>query len=181
MAEYEEVGTNPCSDTIEMEPVKKKGEIVIIAPHADDEIIGCFEILRSNKCAIVYTERMSPERQKEIMTLKNYLDNPIMQFFLSQVPQSLMNPDNTYYFPDPIYEFHPAHRKQGHLGEQMLRDGFNVIFYSIQMNAPYIHELKEGTMVEKMSLLDNVYPSQMSLWNNDAKYYLFEGRNKWIM
>ena len=180
MSEYEESGTNPCIDTIEMEP-KKNGETIIIAPHADDEIIGCFEILNRGKCSIVYTERCSSERRDEVMNLKAHCENVKMQFFLSQVPQPLMHPDNTFYFPDPIYEFHPAHRKQGHLGEQMLRDGYNVIFYSIQMNAPYIHELSQEIIKEKVLLLDTVYSSQMELWNNDAKYYLFEGRNKWIM
>ncbi|GAF99918.1 unnamed protein product, partial [marine sediment metagenome] len=67
----------------------------------------------------------------------------------------------------------------GAIGERVLRDGYNVIFYSIQMNTPYIHEVEAPE--DKKRLLDLVYPSQISLWDNDAKYYLFEGRCKWIM
>ena len=67
----------------------------------------------------------------------------------------------------------------GALGETLLRDGYNVIFYSTSMNAPYLHEVIDST--QKEILLNNVYPSQKSLWEYEKKYILFEGRNQWIM
>jgi len=67
----------------------------------------------------------------------------------------------------------------GMIGESMLRSGINIIFYNTNMNAPYIHELKDSK--EKEELLNKVYPSQKSLWEYEKKYVLYEGRNKWIM
>ena len=153
-------------------------DTIIIAPHCDDEIIGCYEILE-RKPIVLYVENNDQERQDEAQKLLKEHELVKAQFFFKDIPTSLMSPKNVYYFPDPIYEIHPAHRKWGSVGEAMLRSGFNVIFYSIQMNAPYIHEVKEPG--EKKKLLDLVYPSQISLWDNDAKYYLFEGRCQWLL
>jgi len=154
------------------------GDQIIIAPHCDDEIIGCFEILNKNTI-VVYTEPADQKRRDEAAKLLK--DHQLVkgQLFFKDIPSTIMSPKNIFYFPDPAYEIHPAHRKWGSVGEAMLRSGFDVIFYSIQMNAPYIHETKEPG--EKKRLLDLVYPSQINLWLNDAKYYLFEGRCKWIM
>ena len=80
--------------------------------------------------------------------------------------------------PDPVYELHPLHRQWGMVGETMARVGFDVIFYSTNMNAPYIHELAVAD--DKKELLNKVYPDQKSLWEYDHKYFLFEGYNKWI-
>lgn len=153
------------------------GEEIIVAPHYDDEIIGCFEILE-RRPIVFYTEPDDPRRgEAEKLFKEKRLVKA--QYFSFNIPPNLLDPSNTYYFPDPVYEIHPSHRKWGAVGESMLRSGFNIIFYSIQMNAPYIHEVEN--YIEKWKLLDSVYPSQKSLWNHDKKYYLFEGRCKWLM
>lgn len=151
---------------------------VIIAPHPDDEIIGCYEILMREKPVIIYMDEISNERRVESMKLKEFT-NVTIQLFLNSVPMSFLNKEVTLYFPDPIYEIHPKHRKWGAIGEQLLRQGINVIFYNTNMSAPYIHELKEWK--KKEELLNKVYPSQKYLWEYEKKYVLFEGRNKWLM
>jgi len=153
------------------------GDEIIIAPHYDDEIIGCFEILE-RRPIVVYTDPHDPRRAESEKLFKEHRLVKA-QYFSFNLPPNLLDPNNTYYFPDPIYEFHPSHRKWGAVGESMLRSGFDIIFYSIQMNAPYIHEVENS--IEKWKLLDLVYPSQKSLWDHDKKYYLFEGRCKWLM
>lgn len=156
------------------------GDIVIIAPHFDDEIIGNFEVIANPlvKPIIVYLQD-DEERKKESLKLKDELDNVKVQLFQKSIPSVVVNPNNVLYFPDPIYEFHPDHRKWGAIGEDYLRQGLNVVFYSINMQAPYIHNVKE--VDEKKDLLDKIYASQKSLWEMDKKYILFEGRCKWIM
>ena len=153
---------------------------VIISPHPDDEIIGLYErlIKRDNKIIIVYTENIDEIRKKECLSLKNYLDNISAQFFNASIPPSLLNPKNIFYFPDHIYENHPAHRIQGQKGEELARKGLTVIFYSTNMKSPYIHEVKD--FKGKRHLLEKVYPSQKSLWKNDHRYFLFEGKCSWI-
>ena len=154
---------------------------VIISPHPDDECIGCYEILlNKKKIIIIYTEDCDQNRREEAMELKNKANIDIKaQLFLKNVPPNLLNKDSVLYFPDPSYEIHPAHRKVGSQGEELLRKGLDVIFYNTIMNSPYIHEVEIPE--QKEQLLNKVYPSQKSLWEYDKKYVLFEGYCSWIM
>lgn len=153
---------------------ERKSEIVIIAPHYDDEIIGCSSILMNpiTKPIIVYLQD-DEKRKKEALKLKNYINNIQVQLFQKSIPSIFLNPSNVLYFPDFYFETHPDHRKWGAVGEDLLRQGFKVVFYSINMQTPFIFEVKEPIL--KKNLLDKVYPSQRNLWKFDAKYYLFEG------
>lgn len=152
---------------------------VIIAPHGDDEIIGCFEIL-DRIPIIVYSDRKRSERYSEITNLNKYCDIYEQVFLTSfKLPKRLLSKTAmTYYFPDPMYELHPLHRRWGSIGEQMARSGYDVIFYTTNMQVPYIHECKNP--IAKKGLLDCVYPSQQNLWMFENKYFLFEGRCKWL-
>lgn len=159
----------------------KKKEYIIIAPHCDDEIIGLFEII-SNPAInpiIIYTEPTIKSRQEESTKLKEYFPNIKVQMFMKNIPQHFLNENSILFFPDPIYEHHPAHRLQGCIGEQFLRNNLNVVFYSINMMAPYCHEVKN--FKEKEKALNEVYPSQKQLWENEKKWILFEGRIMWLM
>jgi len=150
---------------------------VIIAPHPDDEIIGTYSILVKHRPIILYTELIDEARKEETLNLKNNFDIKA-QLYLRQIPGMLMKNENIFYFPDPIYETHPAHRLMGAVGETFARSGYNVIFYTTNMLAPYIHEVKNPE--DKETALTECYPSQKDLWRYDARYYLFEGRCKWM-
>ena len=161
---------------------KVKGEIIIIAPHPDDECIGTYSILCNKDISpiIIYTENISNSRREEALNLKKFISNIKVQLFQKTIPGHLLSNDNTYYFPDPTYEVHPAHRAAGAIGEAMLREShYNVIFYNVNMQAPYIFEVAKP--FDKKSILNKVYPSQKSLWKNEAKYYLFEGYCKYLI
>jgi len=90
----------------------KKPEVIIVAPHPDDEIIGCYSILKNKDLSpkIIYTENVSNERREEALKLKTVIPNIKIQLFQKTIPGHFLSPFNTYYFPDPTYEFHPAHR-----------------------------------------------------------------------
>lgn len=158
-------------------------EVVIIAPHIDDELIGCFSVLMNKEISpiIIYTENANNERRDEAILLKKYLNHIKVQLFSKNIPSNFISPINTLYFPDPHFEIHPEHRRVGMIGEEILRNGLckNVIFYSTIMNAPYIYEIKNPK--EKKNMLDKVYKSQKSLWQFDHKFFLFEGFCKWII
>ncbi len=155
-------------------------ELIIISPHCDDDLIGNYEIIstKSYKPIIIYTEKTNTQRKEESLKLKDFFPNIKAQLFEKSIPSHFINKDNLFLFPDPIYEFHPAHRLQSCIGEKMFHENYNVVFYNINMTAPYCHEVK--CFKDKERYLNLIYPSQKSLWEHDKKWVLFEGRNKWL-
>ena len=67
---------------------------------------------------------------------------------------------------------------QGAVGESLARQGLDIIFYTTNMNAPFMREVKDPEM--KRVALNAVYHSQRDLWKYDHKYFLFEGYSKWL-
>jgi hypothetical protein len=155
--------------------------MIIVAPHPDDEIIGAYEYLDNHGLGkvIIYGSETDPKRREETKTLRECFKNIKAQLFQTTIPQPFLQKTNKFLFPDPHFEVHPDHRQWGFMGEQLARQGFDVIFYSVIMNAPYIHRLAEKAK-DKEDILNKVYPSQSDLWKYDKKYVLFEGRCKWI-
>ena len=174
-AEFEVMGDIPKDDQ-EKEP---HSDLIIIAPHPDDEIIGAYKYLTEKNALpiIIYSADLNAKRKQSVLKLKEHVDCKV-QLFQMTVPQPFLQPENRFLFPDPIYELHPLHRSWGFMGEQMVRNGFDVTFYSTNMNAPYISEIAEPE--KKRELLEKVYPDQKSLWEFDHKYFLFEGYCKWL-
>jgi hypothetical protein len=150
--------------------------IIIVAPHGDDEIIGCFELLAQKPIILYDSECMDSNRKEEIQNLKKYYE--VEQWFSNQFIEEFEKDEFTVYIPDPVYEIHPRHKFWGQVGEQLARSGKDIIFYTTNMNTPYLHECKDP--VGKKELLNLVYPSQEDLWKYEHKYFLFEGRCKWI-
>ncbi len=154
-----------------------KKKFVIVAPHADDEIIGCWELIRDK---LVHSVLFSNQVTKvEIQRARTWLsEHDCIAAYYSSLPA--FSVDKIYLFPDPMYETHPMHRKFGAIGERLLREkNADVWFYSINMNAPYIREVVGPAF--KLKALNLVYPHKSSLWKYDHKYFLFEGYTKWIM
>jgi hypothetical protein len=166
-------------------PTRKDSEItenetIIIAPHPDDEIIGCYEILTDNsiRTIVIHDVVIDFDRQVEAMKLRDN-SNVKSIMFQHSLPTNLLSKSNTYYFPNPIYETHPKHREKGNVGEALLRSGFNVIFYSTEMNSPAKFEC--STPDKKLELLNLIYPSQKSLWEYEHKFFLFSCYEKWLI
>lgn len=149
---------------------------VIIAPHPDDEIIGCYEILNTVE-TVIYDGSTSQQRREEALNLRDHIPNVKMQMFNYSIPPLILNKENVFYFPY-FEDIHPLHRKWAFSGEQLARNGFNVIFYTTNMNTQFIREVSEPERKEE--LLNKIYSSQKSLWEHEKKYVLFEGYCKWI-
>ena len=152
-------------------------KVIIVAPHLDDEVIGCYQILKTGDVyAVLYGNKNISDMESTKISTKHF------DFLAGDVKRDLGKYSKMglkFYFPDPYFEFHPDHRRWGAVGEKLLREGENVIFYSTNMNAPYIHEVADP--LEKRDCLDTLYPDKKSLWKYDHKYFLFEGYTKWII
>ncbi len=157
-------------------------EIVILAPHPDDELIGCFEVIEQHEesgVVVLYPDvSVFPlwVSRGEKMTLPLKM-HPVMG---DECRQYLRKTEAyTYLFPDPVYEYHPSHRKWGAIGEQLLREGLDVFFYSVNMSAPYVRETKSAN--RKRNMLNMYYPENGDLWKYEHKYFLFEGQVRWVV
>jgi len=142
---------------------------IIIAPHADDEIIGCFEVLLSQKNVFVAFPNM--ETMEEARISENTFAFTPLLFknidFLNKTDSNII-----YHFPDPAFELHPLHKHFGSLGRSFGDAGLKIVYYSTNMNSPYIREVKSPN--EKRNALNICYKEKTSLWEYEHKYFLFE-------
>ncbi len=146
-----------------------------MAPHADDEIIGCYELLASGLVhTVVYG---TEEAMNEAVECAEHFD--FKATCAEDYDFDIIFDKHILVFPDPYFEQHPEHRKWGAIGEALLREGREVQFYTTNMNAPYIHEVELSG--KKKSSLNEFYSKKSSLWKFDHRYWLFEGRVQWII
>jgi hypothetical protein len=158
--------------------------ITIIAPHVDDEVIGCWSVL-SNPSArplrVYYTESADPERTSEAFKLLESLG--IGGGFLAKHRLASIGwetNDQIILAPDPHWELHPVHKAVGAEALALARTMCcRFISYSTNMNVPYLRELNAFDRHQKKQMLDQAFPSQASLWAYDHRYFLFEGLCEW--
>ena len=151
------------------------GGVVIIAPHADDEIIGNYEVLETGHVTSVAVPDIKTAGEMEYCSL-HYNFKIVM---ISEVlERAMFHKDILYFFPDPFQEYHPDHKYWGMEGYKLAMRNKQVIFYNTNMNAPYIREVTKWK--DKRQLMDALYPDKMSLWEYDHKYFLFEGHHKFL-
>ncbi len=143
---------------------------LIFAPHADDEIIGCFEVLSKVPGALV----VFPESKQII---ESYQAQSYFQYSAMLLKDIGFLDLHKYqiFVPDPYFEYHPQHREIGALSYQFRAKGYEVFLYTTNMNAPYIRELSVDSMKAKRESLNICYSDKTSLWQFDHKYFLFEG------
>jgi hypothetical protein len=145
---------------------------VIVAPHADDEIIGCYELLLTGLVdSVIFGNSQACE--EAILSSEHF------GFNIKCLDDIETDITKIFLFPDPTYELHPEHRRLGSIGEELLRAGQAVVFYTTNMLAPYIHEVTQPLI--KRKCLGTLYPKKNALWVYDYKYFLFEGYTKWIV
>lgn len=147
--------------------------MIIIAPHPDDELIGCYSLLTQGGVSDVYylLDGLSDERKKEAINLCKYFG--IGCLFLSYIDMFEMvhKQENTTFFVPSMQDHHPDHKRIN----AIVRNSSNKGIYSIDMNTEFISVLSEQASAKKKYLLDRFYPSQAELWNKNSMYYLFEG------
>jgi hypothetical protein len=167
-------------------------KLIGIIPHPDDEIIGLYRLINAGLVdLLVVMEPVSEiEREKRLDEMEKCaehfrIDVEIakshneMQILIEDLRYS--NNGVKFMAPDPLYETHPLHKKCAAVVDATCSDE-EVFYYSTQMNTPYLDEIglsSEG--LHKRATLDRFYQTQKSLWDNDYRYWLFEGYRKKIL
>jgi hypothetical protein len=137
---------------------------LIVAPHVDDELIGCFSVLTERTdVTVMYLEEVSPVREREARKAAEVLKfEPVLPPFLT----SLSGFDSVYV---PCrQDKHPEHKKANAIFRTQATH-----FYSVDMDQGARY-LGQKQALRKLALLDDLYPSQFELWRYDARYWLFE-------
>jgi hypothetical protein len=142
---------------------------VILAPHVDDEVIGCFRVLNLGLVTdVVYFYDLTPERIVEAQNCaKRFGFTP---HFAANGELFMFSPDHIILIPN-IADQHPHHKKVNQFGRSAFKQHTKQ-FYSVDMNVPY-EILSSGMQQNKLSVLRELFPSQDSLFAND-KYSFFE-------
>jgi hypothetical protein len=150
--------------------------ILIIAPHIDDELIGCWSVFNNpeNIVSVVWLCELTDTRKHEGLTLKGLSVNGWIKASIGRLEfghEYVLDVIGTRK-PEEIYV---TSRKDSHIDHKVTNGLFRKYathFYSVDMvDGRYIGE-EESKL--KRYALDITFPSQMNLWATNAKYYLFE-------
>lgn len=145
---------------------------VILAPHADDELIGCWSLLTSGLIhTVIYFYELDRVRRQEAINCAatyNFLPLFAADFNVQQWVASYKT--DTFYLPN-FHDSHPDHK-------QINRDYRtlpSVRYYSVDLdNAANKAVFSPTDQCQKRFALDSLYPSQRELWNVNHSYFLFE-------
>jgi hypothetical protein len=140
--------------------------IVIVAPHVDDEVIGCWSYLSSGQvAAVVYLyEWESDTRQLEAEACSQRFG---FTSFFGSIPAEYLE-GKTLLVP-AVTDSHPDHKK----ANKKWRTHPDVLFYRVDLSHSPTKKLVTDFGAKKEAL-DALFPSQKALWETNASYYLFE-------
>lgn len=149
---------------------------MIIAPHVDDEVIGCYSLLAAGNIEkVIYItdfEELTTDREAEALAAsKMFGFTPIFCTLDTVHHHTRLN--SVLYIPN-INDNHPHHKAVNkYIRSRRGFGGSDLIYYSIDMNrSPTL--LSPEDRASKLNALQKLYPSQSALFESDAKYYLFE-------
>ena len=173
-------------------------EYQILAPHVDDEMIGCYtKLLTGHVRGVHYFFDLTEERQREAVRASQFYgftptfsSAPDMMLSMMSLDSALhrimrqYHTANTIWLVPDITDVHRHHkmvnwaaRKAAYLLEKTSAGKIPLEFYSVDMSSPAVVPLPSHIASQKkLSLLQN-YPSQSVLFQNE-KYYLFEGYSR---
>ena len=162
-----------------------EGDILVIAPHADDELIGCHQMMvnHSSQVTVFYcgflgsnlNENNRKKRKKEFV---EYVQTIGVNFFLSTPDHLIEDLEDTIITLSPSFVFlpsfvdwHPEHRKINDicipLFERYIPNS-KVCWYHVSMPIPrdYITIVSNLTRKQhecKWELMKNIYKSQLHM------------------
>lgn len=165
--------------------MKSEKSIVVIAPHVDDELIGCYSLFKERRVShVVYVfEHLGEENAHRRLEAEMFCHHqgvtPIFVRGTEGLNIALLNEEvtfspSTHILAAPnIKDNHPHHRI---LNAWVKATDFERLYYSVDMNiGSGVKVLSPEDQTAKLELLIGAYPSQRSLFESNAAYHLFEG------
>lgn len=138
---------------------------IILAPHIDDEMIGCYQlILSGNINRIIYFFDLTDERRKEALDFCSSFG--ILCDFSGTTANIQL--DDILFVPS-ISDSHPHHKIVNGYAKSLPNKKF---YYSVDMTNPKL--LDPVLQENKLKDLIKYYPTQHNLIISDDKYHLFE-------
>lgn len=143
--------------------------MIILAPHVDDEVIGCFrQLLTGSVTHVLYFFELTETRKAEsIESSRRFNFIPI---YVDANKSVDLNADDVLLVPH-ISDNHPHHKYVNQWAKKLSN---KKLYYSIDM-VRNIEPLPSDISYLKRTTLLQLFPSQSKLFEV-AKYYLFESK-----
>ncbi len=148
---------------------------VIIAPHPDDELIGCFTLFDKGlvKKVIYIDDNKERAAKARKLTSSMGVDVEFIPFneFVAGTSKYGLSQEEDYLVPC-LQDNHFKHKVVNILTRLGSK---RVGYYTTQMDTEFTRPLTKELSEKKRKALNRYYPDQKSLWQYDHKYFLFEG------
>ena len=149
-------------------------KITLICPHIDDDLIGNFQLFSEDVIENIIYLTWTKERKKEAEAFCESMKISCKFMEIDRLITDLLT--DTYndkiLFVPSVLDNHPFHKQVN----QLVKFFHPFVgYYSIDMNTEWVYELPKSEQEEKRRWLNKYYPSQKSLWEQNYKYFLFEG------
>ena len=161
---------------------------IIVAPHPDDELIGCFELLyeKPSTCTVIVFEKIldeiiSKERIRESQLMGEHLGYNVIVFVDPILFKNIIR-NELFWKPNEIILWLPEQNEHYHhsyvtyvlLDLKRSYEELTLGFYTVKMNTSYTRRSKYGDL--KMKYAYTFFPSQKEFFDNNQHVFIFEGR-----
>ncbi|WP_010249571.1 hypothetical protein [Myroides injenensis] len=168
------------------------GKVLIIVPHADDELIGCFNFIKNYKskaditlffCNLTGSNNNLNNKLNRELEFQNFCKTYQIKNIINTeedvyvgLKHVLMNNKFNFFFITPLIDWHFEHREVNYILYDILNESYskedlkvkNIVFYQISVPLNYncvnfILGMNKEVVKEKWSAFSKFYPSQANL------------------
>jgi len=169
----------------------EKRDVCIFAAHVDDEMIGCWELLKMGRVAqIVYFFELSEERKNEALEMAKAFGVSLVSLENTNGVELILDANQSFpdgrelAYIDPTFTIMAPNIRDAHPHHKLVNQyakayspTHRVHYYSVDMNTISRRTLDADKANAKLADLLRFYPSQSGLFNNDG-YHLFEASDE---